>query len=116
MWDEKEALDKDLQDFATYQDKRLSIIEKYSQSRQRLQEQGYDEQAAEASAQMQKELQELDKEHSKELLKYKYLYDKIEHLSINMLKDRIGKIKETLADADLTEEIQSDALRALSAA
>ncbi|HNV51850.1 MAG TPA: hypothetical protein PKM28_03105, partial [Tenuifilaceae bacterium] len=114
VWDEKAALEKDLQDFATYQDKRLSIIEKYSQSRQRLQEQGYDEQAAEASAQMQKELDELDAAQFKKSESYRWVYDNIDKMGRKALKDYIARLKKEIDAFQGNEEVKLELTKKLA--
>lgn len=116
VWDEKEALEKDLQDFATYQDKRLSIIEKYSQSRQRLQEQGYDEQAAEASAQMQKELDELDAAQFKKSESYRWVYDNLDKMGRKALKDYIARLKKEIDAFQGNEEVKLELTKKLAEA
>lgn len=114
VWDEKEALEKDLQDFATYQDKRLSIIEKYSQSRQRLQEQGYDEQAAEASVQMQKELDELDAAQFKKSESYRWVYDNLDKMGRKALKDYIARLKKEIDAFQGNEEVKLELTKKLA--
>lgn len=114
VWDEKDAFEKDLQDFATYQDKRLSIIEKYSQSRQRLQEQGYDEQAAEASVQMQKELDELDAAQFKKSESYRWVYDNIDKMGRKALKDYIARLKKEIDAFEGNEEVKLELTKKLA--
>lgn len=116
IWGEKEALEKDLQDFATYQDKRLSIIEKYSQSRQRLQEQGYDEQAAEASAQMQKELDDLDASQFKKSESYRWVYDSIDKMGRKALQDYIARLKKEIDAFKGNEEVKLELTKRLAEA
>lgn len=114
VWDEKDAFEKDLQDFATYQDKRLSIIEKYSQSRQRLEAQGYEAQAAEASAQMQKELDELDAAQFKKSESYRWVYDNIDKMGRKALKDYIARLKKEIDAFQGNEEVKLELTKKLA--
>lgn len=114
VWDEKDAFEKDLQDFATYQDKRLSIIEKYSQSRQRLEAQGYEAQAAEASTQMQKELDELDAAQFKKSESYRWVYDNIDKMGRKALKDYIARLKNEIDAFQGNEEVKLELTKKLA--
>lgn len=116
VWEEKEALEKDLQDFATYQDRRLAIIEKYSKSRQRLQKEGYYDQAAEASEQMQKELDELDAAQFKKSESYRWVYDNIENMGQKALQNYIARLKKEIDAFKGNEEVKLELTKKLAEA
>lgn len=116
--DEQKIVDELLAQTQTYQQKRMLLESNFQNNLYRLKNDGRatTDNIDVLKKQHKKELDELDKEYGKTVEKYRFLYDSIEALSVSMLKDRIEKIKATLAESGLTDEIQSQALKALSAA
>ncbi|MBC7125733.1 MAG: hypothetical protein H5T24_08895, partial [Bacteroidales bacterium] len=110
----KELLDET----QTYQQKRIALEFQFQQKLAALKSdpRATGENIEVLRKQHQLELDELDREYGITVEKYKFLYGSIEHLSIQMLKERIAKIKETLGQSGLSEQLQADALRALQAA
>lgn len=116
--DDKKVIDQLLDETQTYQQKRLALEFQYQQKLAALKRdtRTTGDNLVELRKQHQAELDELDSQYGITVERYKYLYDSITALSVQMLRERIQMIKETLAESGLSEQIQADALRALSAA
>lgn len=115
---EKEKLTSLLEETQTYQQKRMALEFQFQQKLAALKKdsRASTENIEVLKQQHQLELDELDRQYGKYIERYSHIYDSIEQLTVSMLKERIEKIRSTLNESSLSEQLQADALRALSAA
>lgn len=115
---EKEKFASLLDETQTYQQKRMALEFQFQQKLAALKKdsRATAENIEVLKQQHQLELDELDRQYGKYIEKYSHIYDSIEQLTVSMLKERIERIRNTLNESGLSEQLQADALRALSAA
>lgn len=115
---EKEKFASLLDETQTYQQKRMALEFQFQQKLAALKKdsRATAENIEVLKQQHQLELDELDRQYGKYIENYSHIYDSIEQLTVRMLKERIEKIRSTLNESSLSEQLQADALRALSAA
>ncbi len=115
---EKEKFASLLEETQTYQQKRMALEFQFQQKLAALKKdsRASTENIEVLKQQHQLELDELDRQYGKYIERYSHIYDSIEHLTVSLLKERIEKIRSTLNESSLSEQLQADALRALSAA
>ncbi len=115
---EKEKFASLLEETQTYQQKRMVLEFQFQQKLAALKK---DSRASAENIEVLKqqhqiELDELDRQYGKYIERYSHIYESIEQLTVSMLKERIERIRNTLNESGLTDQLQADALRALSAA
>lgn len=115
---EKEKFASLLDETQTYQQKRMALEFQFQQKLAALKKdsRATAENIEVLKQQHQLELDELDRQYGKYIENYSHIYDSIEQLTVRMLKERIEKIRSTLNESGLSDQLQADALRALSAA
>lgn len=116
--DEKDKVAELLAETQTYQQKRMALEFQFQNKLAALKKdsRASTENIEVLKQQHQLELDELDRQYGKYIEKYSHIYDSIEQLTVSMLKERIERIRNTLNESGLSEQLQADALRALSAA
>ena len=100
--DIKKQLDTLLEKYRTYEEQRDAISEEFAKERELL---GNKQSAIEENKKVEKEkLAELERNHLKETKSYRYLFDNIDRLSADALKQRIAKLNEDLKATSATVE------------
>ncbi|MEY1640496.1 tape measure protein [Tenuifilum osseticum] len=112
----REYLDELLSETQSYQQKRMALEFQYQQKLAILKgdNRTTEDNLDELRRMHQQELEELDRHYGRYVERYRYLYDSITSMTIQMLRDRINRIRETIQDSNLSDQVQADALRALS--